>query len=199
VASPSGWSGVVLIDLQVDFFNDPELERCREDLVAACNRLVEAALERGLPVVEVRTVHAPDRSTWSLNMLADEEGMTIAGTPGADPLEGLHHAGVTPGVELLTKTRDSAFYETGLADLLRREQVASFLLCGVSTESCIAATATEAYARDFQVGVVLDGTASVRWELHDHTIDSLRAQYRQPAMYADEAVAGLAARVPETR
>jgi nicotinamidase-related amidase len=62
----------------------------------------------------------------------------------------------------------------------------------VSTESCIVATATDAYARDLCVGVVLDGTASVRWELHDHALDSLRAQYRQPAIYAEAAIAALA-------
>lgn len=182
------WQAVVLIDMQVDFFNDPELERCREDLVAACNTVIDGALERGLPVVEVRTLHPADRSTWALNMIDDGAGMTEEGTPGAEPVEGLHHAGTTDGVTVLRKTRDSAFHETGLADLLREADVDSFLLCGVSTESCIAATATEAYARDLAVALVRDGTASVRWDLHDHTIDSLRAQYRQPVVDADAAV-----------
>lgn len=182
----------------VDFFHDPELERCRENLVAACNRLVDAALARRLLVVEVRTLHEADRSTWSLNMLEDADGMTIAGTPGAEPIDGLHHSGTQAGIELVTKTRDSAFYRTGLSDLLMRRGVGSFLLCGVSTESCIAATATEAYARDFQVGIVIDATASVRWDLHDHALDSLREQYRQPAMPADEAVSDLAQHAPDT-
>jgi nicotinamidase-related amidase len=180
-----------MVDMQVDFFNDPELERCREDLVAACNRLVDAALGRGLPVVEVRTVHDPGGSTWALNMVDDGAGMNIAGTPGADPVAGLHHAGSRDGIVLVTKTRDSAFHETQLADLLEREGVEAFLLCGVSTESCIAATATEAYARDLSVAIVLDATASVRWDLHDHTIDSLREQYRQPAVKADQAIAAM--------
>lgn len=187
-----------MVDMQVDFFHDPELERCRADLVACCNRVVDAALERGLLVAEVRTVHAADRSTWSLNMLEDDAGMVIAGSPGVEPVDGLHHAGTDDRIDLVSKTRDSAFHSTGLADLLTRRRVTSFLLCGVSTESCIAATATDAYAHDFQVGVVLDATASVRWELHDHAIESLRAQYRQPAMYAEEAVAGLATRPPDT-
>jgi nicotinamidase-related amidase len=180
-----------MVDMQVDFFNDPELDRCRKDLVATCNRLVDAALERGLTVVEVRTVHDPDRSTWALNMLDDGAGMTEAGTPGADPVEGLRHAGSREDVTLVTKTRDSAFHGTDLAELLEHRGVGAFLLCGVSTESCIAATATEAYARDLCVGIVLDATASVRWDLHDHTIDSLREQYRQPALEADRAIAAM--------
>lgn len=177
-----------MIDMQLDFFNDGELERCRDDLIEACNQVIDAALERGLPVFEVRTLHDPDHSTWALNMVDDGEGMTEDGTPGAEPVDGLHHAGTTDGVTLVPKTRDSAFYETDLDDLLRREGVESFLLCGVSTESCVVATATEAYARDYAVALVKDATASVRWDLHDQAIDSMREQYRQPTIPAAEAV-----------
>jgi nicotinamidase-related amidase len=190
------WEGVVMVDMQVDFFNDPELERCRDDLVATCNRLIDAALERGLPVFEVRTVHDRDRSTWALNMLDDSAGITEEGTRGVEPVEGLHHAGCSPGIILVTKTRDSAFHDSSLGDNLARNGVAAFLLCGVSTESCIAATATDAYARDLCVGVVLDATASVRWDLHDHALDSLREQYRQPALKAGDAIAAMARRRP---
>ncbi|WP_155992873.1 cysteine hydrolase family protein [Nocardioides sp. URHA0020] len=186
------WQGVVMVDMQVDFFNDAELERCREDLVTTCNRLVDAALQRGLPVIEIRTVHRRDGSTWALNMVDDGAGMTIEGTAGAAPVDGLHHAGCTGDVALVTKTRDSAFHGTDLSDLLAAHGVESFLLCGVSTESCIAATATDAYARDLSVAVVLDATASVRWDLHDHTLAGLRAQYRQPSLSADEAIVALA-------
>jgi nicotinamidase-related amidase len=121
-------------------------------------------------------------------MVDEGAGMTEEGTPGAEPLEGLHHAGARTGITLVTKTRDSAFHETDLAGMLNRQGVEAFLLCGVSTESCIAATATEAYARNLYVGLVLDATASVRWDLHDHTIDSLCEQYRQPALKADQAI-----------
>ena len=174
--------------MQVDFFNDPELERCRGDLVAACNTVIDGALERGLPVIEVRTLHAPDHSTWALNMVDDGEGMTEEGTPGAEAVDGLRHAGTTAGVTLVAKTRDSAFHDTELSDLLEEKDVESFLLCGVSTESCIAATATEGYARDFAVALVADATASVRWDLHEQTIDSMREQYRQPSIFATDAV-----------
>jgi nicotinamidase-related amidase len=185
------WQAVVMVDMQADFFNDPELERCREDLVATCNRLVDAAVERRLLVIEVRTIHAPDKSTWALNMLDDAAGMTVEGTAGVESVDGLHHAGNTEGVTVVTKTRDSAFYATDLEDVLALDGVEAFLLCGVSTESCIAATATDAYARDLCVGVVLDATASVRWDLHDHTMASLHEQYRQPALEAEQAIGAM--------
>jgi len=49
----------------------------------------------------------------------------------------------------------------------------------VSTESCIAATATDAYAHDLRVVLVEDATASIKWELHDQTLERLKKQYRQ--------------------
>src|SRR5215218_9079027 len=93
---------LVIVDLQVDYFNDSELERCRDDLVAACNALAERASAAGAPVIEVRTEHSRDRSTWALNMRDDGRGMVIEGTPGAAPVPSLR----TEGAITVTKTRD---------------------------------------------------------------------------------------------
>lgn len=178
--------------MQVDFFNDPELQRCRDDLVATCNDVIGAARERGLPVIEVRTLHAADGSTWALNMLEDESGVVIEGTEGAEPVHGLTHAGTTDGIQVVRKTRDSAFHRTDLHRLLRERGVEAFLICGVSTESCVAATAIDAYAYDLRVAIVIDATASFRWDLHDQTLKSLQEQYRQPAISSERAIATLA-------
>ena len=170
---------LVIIDMQVDYFNDPELARCRDDLVRACNLLIGHAHTAGSPVIEIRTIHAPDRSTWALNMLEDGAGLTIAGTPGAEPVPGLDEPDV-----IVEKTRDSAFHGTGLADLLRARKVGHVVLCGVSTESCIAASATAAYAHDLRATLVEDATASVDRALHARTLEILSGQYRQPVLRA---------------
>jgi nicotinamidase-related amidase len=174
-------TALLLIDLQNDYFNDPELERCREDILERCNRLVMAAREEGSWVVEVQTVHARDRSTWALNMLDDDQGIAIEGTEGARRLDGLLQSDVC-----ILKTRDSAFHDTDLAQLLRERKVDRLVLTGVSTESCIAATATDAYARDLRVTLVEDATASVEWRLHDETLARLEKQYRQPVVSAQD-------------
>jgi nicotinamidase-related amidase len=130
-------------------------------------------------VVEVQTVHAHDRSTWALNMLDDDQGMALEGTPGAARLDGL----LEPD-HLVVKTRDSAFHGTDLARWLRERDVARLVLAGVSTESCIAATATDAYANDLRVALVEDATASVQKHLHDQTLERLHKQYRQDVVSA---------------
>ena len=176
---------LLLIDLQADYFADDELARCRADVVAACTRLATAAHERGVPVFEVRTVHEEDRSTWTLSMLEDDQGMVLRGTPGAERAEGLDPGPATR----LEKTRDSAFLHTDLDARLRRLGVRRVVLCGVSTESCVAMTARDAFAHDLAAVLVSDATASVSWEEHDHTLSMLRDQHRQEVLTADEVVA----------
>lgn len=62
------------------------------------------------------------------------------------------------------------------------------VLCGVSTESCIAATARDAFAHDLPVVLVSDATASVSWEEHDHTLAMLQQQHRQQVLTAHEVL-----------
>jgi nicotinamidase-related amidase len=172
-------TAVLLIDLQNDYFADEELERCREDLLAACQELVRRAREAGALVVEVQTVHSRDGSTWALNMLDDGQGMAFEGSEGARRLDGLP----TPDARIV-KTRDSAFHGTGLKQWLDEHDVDRLVLAGVSTESCINATAIDAYAHDLRVVLVEDATASVEWRLHDQTLERLQAQYRQDVLRA---------------
>ena len=172
-------TALLVIDLQNDYFADEELERCRDDILAACNRLILAARDAGAPVVEVQTVHAHDKSTWALNMLDDDQGMALEGTPGAARLDGL----LEPD-HLVVKTRDSAFHGTDLGPWLQDRDVSRLVLAGVSTESCIAATATDAYAHDLRVSLVEDATASVEKRLHDQTLERLHQQYRHDVVSA---------------
>jgi nicotinamidase-related amidase len=176
-------TALVLIDLQYDYFADDELERCRDDLVKACNLLVDKARDAGAPVVELQTVHRDDKSTWALNMLEDDQGMALEGTRGAERLDELREV-----EHVVVKTRDSGFHATDLHEWLTERGVDRLVLAGVSTESCIAATATDAYAHDLAVVLVEDATASVQWRLHDETLERLKAQYRQEVVRAEDVV-----------
>lgn len=173
---------LVVVDMQEDFFNDTELRRCRDDVVRECNRLIERAGAARSPVIMVRTLHKADRSTWTLNMLADGRGMTVEGEEGSQPVTGLEASDLIE----VSKTRDSAFFGTGLEEVLHAHAVRKFALCGVSTESCIAATAIDAYAHDFEVTLVDRATASVDEDLHTDTLRQLADQYRQPVLQPDE-------------
>lgn len=167
-------TALLVVDLQEDYFADPDLARHRTGLVRAVNQLVRSAARAGAPAVEVRTEHRHDRSTWARNMLQDDQGVALLGTPGVARLPEL-----APVPTVVTKTRDSAFFRTSLADLLASEGVGRVVLAGVSTESCIAVTATDAYAHDLHVVLVEDAIGCADDDLHDHTLRMLARLYRQ--------------------
>lgn len=169
---------LVIMDMQHDFVGSGPLAEARPHLVHTINRLVALAREAGVPIIDVRTVHAPDGSTWALNMREDDQGMAIEGSHGVEPADGLDLGGALP----VSKTRDNAFFRTGLEALLRERGITSFVLCGVSTESCIAATATDAYARDLHVTFVDGSVASSEPERHADVLAALERQYRQPTV-----------------
>jgi len=173
---------LVIVDMQLEYFDDDALAECRPMLVDACNAVIGLARDAGAPVFEVRTIHQADRSTWSLNMLEDGSGMVIEGSGGERPLPELD----TPDAIVVAKTRDSAFYETRLGAMLEKRGVSSIALCGISTESCIAMTASDAYARDLQVTLVEEALASVEPASHDHTLKRLASQYRQPTASVEQ-------------
>jgi nicotinamidase-related amidase len=65
----------------------------------------------------------------------------------------------------LVKARHSAFFETQLEYLLRRNEVERLVLVGQVTEQCILYTALDAYVRHYRVAVPRDAVAHIHAEL----------------------------------
>ncbi|MBD5830058.1 isochorismatase family cysteine hydrolase [Janibacter melonis] len=187
---PQDRAALVVVDMQNSYFEDPVLEEQREWLLPRVNDLVAAARDAGADVVLVRTEHARDRSTWTLSMRRDDQGFAFPGTEQAAPLDGLD----TEGALEVVKTRDSAFVRTDLEDLLRERGVGRILLCGVSTHSCIAQTATHGFALDLDVAIAREACASENFELAEALLAFLRDEVRQPLLHQDECADWLSGR-----
>jgi len=181
-----GETALVVIDLQHSYFEHPALAARRAELTAAVVELLSAAREAGRPVVLVRTEHARDRSTWTLNMLSDGEGFAFPGTRQAALLDEV--AAAAPDAVEIVKTRDSAFHGTRLEAELADRGVDRLLLCGVSTHSCLAQTATDAFARDFHAAIATDAIASEAPALAAAMLDFLHAEMRQPLLRQEDAL-----------
>lgn len=174
-------SALVVIDMQRAYFDNDALECRREELVAHCGETIGWARANGLPIINVRTEHRRDRSTWTLNMLADDRGFLFTGDADTQVVDGLDLTGAVDVV----KTRDDAFLGTNLAAVIDRLDVDALVLTGVSTHTCVATTAAHAFANQLEVVLVRDAIASHRPELHEITLDTLRAEYRRPVLDAD--------------
>ncbi|PPB48626.1 cysteine hydrolase [Arthrobacter pityocampae] len=185
VAGAGARIALLIIDMQNAFFEDEALAGQQQDIVAACNGLIEAAHGAQAPVLMALTEHLQDGSTWTRSMLDDGQGFIFRGTRQADVVAGLH----VEEVDVVTKVRDSAFFGTDLAARLRGLGVDHLVLAGVSTHSCVAQTGADAFAHDFQVSYARDAMGSTNQQYADAMLEILSDSYRQPVVGQAEAEA----------
>jgi len=176
---------VLVIDMQNAYFDNPALAVHRRRTTEACNALIASASTQGIPVLLVKTEHERDRSTWTLNMLDDEQGFLYRGSPEAGFVTGL----MTSGLPQLTKTRDSSFMGTDLLWRLRNWQADTLVLAGVSAHNCIAQTAADAFAHNFRVVHAVEAIAGNEPGLQDMTQELLAREYRQKTLTHQEITA----------
>ena len=167
--------------MQEAYFESPALEDHRAAVVERCSVAIDWARDLGLPIITIRTEHRADRSTWTLNMLEDDQGMLLQGDAHTARLPELD---LRDGIDVV-KTRDDAFLGSELEQVLRDLDVDTLVLTGVSTHTCIAMTAAHAFASQMRVVLVRDAIASHRPELYDITLDTLRLEYRCPVLEAE--------------
>jgi len=161
--------------MQNAFFEDPALRGQRDGLTTACNALIAAAAKANAKSLLVKTEHERDKSTWTLNMLDDDQGFIFRGSGQADFVPRL----ATDGAPHLVKTRDSAFVGTDLLLRLRNWDVDTVVLAGVSTHNCVAQTGADAFANNFRVIYASDATGSEDTKAARATLDILSREYRQ--------------------
>ncbi|CCQ47854.1 isochorismatase family protein [Pseudarthrobacter siccitolerans] len=178
---------LLVIDMQNAYFEAPELAAQQEGLVASCNRLLEAFRAGGHKALMVGTEHERDKSTWTLNMLDDDQGFIFRGSKQAEAVPGL----AIDGLPQLNKTRDSAFVGTNLLSRLRNWGADEVVLAGVSTHNCIAQTGADAFAHNIRVTYAKEAMASEDRQDAADMLRILSTTYRQPVQSTDEILARL--------
>lgn len=116
-----------------------------EKIVPGLASIIDEARRAGVPVIYVNDAHDPD----------DEEFKqwghhAIEGTPGTELVPELASR---EGDYVLKKTRYSAFYETGLDELLEKLGAEHLVVTGTVTNICVFTTAIEAIMRNYRVTV----------------------------------------------
>jgi nicotinamidase/pyrazinamidase len=170
--------GLIVVDVQNDFA-DPGGSLSVEGgeaVVAAANRLIDAARAGGATVAYTQDWHPPDTphfekdgGVWPVHCVRDTWGaafhpeLTVdgeivrKGTHGEDGYSGFTMRDPVTG--------DDA--STGLAEVLRAHDVTSVVVAGLATDYCVKATALDALRLEFGVTVVRDGVAAVDVEPGD--------------------------------
>jgi len=152
---------LVNVDVQCCFVGDSPLG-CPEAAVVLprINRVAAACRAAGILVVHVSHVLRADGSnTGVLGEISPivRQGFLSAGSPSA----ALHPDLVVDARDVLVeKPRFGAFHATDLELILRARGVDSIIITGIATNVCCDTTAREAFARDFRVFFLSDGTAN---------------------------------------
>lgn len=150
-------SALIVVDMQVFFFQKPDRRQGLEQVVENINRLIDCFDARSFPVFHVTSGYKADQSDWDLKMKSAGVPELIEGTPETAILPQInvsrHHTKVV-------KTRYSAFFNTPLAELLKAQKIKRVVVTGGYTHYCVNATIFDAYGYDFVPCLITDAVIS---------------------------------------
>ncbi len=170
---------LLIIDLQKGYFKTTEARLALSSLVSKTNRLIDHFDHNHWPVIHLQTIHQPDKSTWTLSMLAKKRGFMLAGSKETEPVENLK---LLDQHTIIAKTRDNTFTRTNLEPLLRDQNIDQLILAGVSTHECIAITAMDGYGRDFKITIAKDCAYSPEPKFAKVMLEMLKSEFDQDAL-----------------
>ncbi|KAJ6833649.1 nicotinamidase 2-like [Iris pallida] len=157
-------AALLVIDMQNHF------AAVAEHILPSLLTTISLCRSRQIPVIFTRHRH---RSPADYAMLGEwwPGDLILDGTPASLLLPGL---GVVDGADrVVEKSTYSAFYGTGLEEMLRGMGVEEVIVTGVMTNLCCETTAREAFVRGFRVFFSTDATATANRELHEAAIMNL--------------------------
>lgn len=175
-------SALLVIDMQIDFCAEDgfvasiglDSAPCR-DIVPALAALIDTARQKGVPVLWVLANYDNSLVPATFQRRKLEAGIErdccVPGTEGYEPF-GVYPAEGEPSFD---KHSYSAFTNSKFESYLRAQNIETLVFTGVQTNVCVEATIREAYNRGFHVVVAEDCVASHTPQLHDATLQNVRA------------------------
>ncbi|NTV93000.1 MAG: hydrolase, partial [Chlorobiaceae bacterium] len=165
-------TALVVIDLQKGIVSIPTQPHEVHVVVGNAVRLVEAFRKHQMPVFLV-TVSASKDGRDRLNPVVD--GNTGLGNDQrpSDWSEIVPELAPEDGDHLIIKKQWGAFYGTDLDLQLRRREIRTIVLCGISTNIGVESTARFAYEYGYQQIFVEDAMSSRSAVEHEHTISRI--------------------------
>ena len=150
-------TALVLIDLQRGIAGFPAEPHSAAEVIAAASRLAGAFRAAGAPVVLVHVALRPDGGD-RLRVPVDEQPPARPASP--DFAEIVPELGPEERDIVVTKRQWGAFYGTDLDLQLRRRDIATIVLGGISTNYGVESTARDAYERGYALVFVEDAMSA---------------------------------------
>ncbi|HAU21016.1 MAG TPA: isochorismatase [Erythrobacter sp.] len=141
------------------------------------NSLVNACHETQIPVVFTNVEYESGGADGGIFykkapvLKAFDRGSSLGAFP--DDLQ------IAQSDTVITKQYPSAFFDTGLAEMLKSQQVDTLIICGYSTSGCVRASALDAMQHGFIPFVVRDACADRHADPHESNLFDLQAKYAE--------------------
>jgi nicotinamidase-related amidase len=192
---PEGRTALIVVDLQQAFVQpdgrfpslmsvlapgaiDQYRSSIATEVVPNAKRLIETFRRVGLPIAftgaGTRTGDGRDLAGWLRGF--DDVAKQVIGKPvwpAVNESDWAMDSSVAngPGDIIVQKTTADPFISTDLADQLRARGVTTVVVCGLTTDVCVAATARGAADRDFNTIVAEDACATLSEQLHRASLE----------------------------
>lgn len=164
-------TALVLIDLQRGIVTRDTKPHAASDVVARGAKLAKRFREAGAVVVLVHVGYAADDSD-RLKPMADAPP-AVSGPLPPDWSELVPELEQSPGDIVVLKRQWGAFYGTQLDLQLRRRNVRSIVIGGITTNFGVESTARDAWERNYQLVFAEDAMSSMDATWHRFSIENI--------------------------
>ena len=144
------------------------------ELIASNIKLVKEFRKKKLPIFFTTTIYRDDEEAKifrkklpALNVLK----------PNSSEVSFLDELSPRNETELIEKKFASAFFETNLANLLKKLHVDSTIITGVTTSGCVRATALDSLQNNFITTVIEDCVGDRNFDAHKASLFDLNLKY----------------------
>jgi nicotinamidase-related amidase len=165
-------AALVLIDLQKGILASAATEpHSAADVVARASALAARFRTASAPVFPVRVAFSADFADAPRQQVDEPTSLPPGGLPAgwSDLVEGI----AAPEDLIVTKRQWGAFLGTELELQLRRRNIRTVVLGGVSTNFGVESTARQAWEIGFEVVIAEDLCASRKADMHDFAIQNI--------------------------
>ena len=154
-------NAVIVVDMLRGFLEKGNPLYCGEKarkIIPHVEKLLAEEQQKGAAIFFIADCHVPD--DLEFRMFPPH---CVAGTPETEIIPELSKFVKNP---VISKSRYSGFFETPLAEELKKLKPEKLIVCGVCTDICVLHTVADARNRDYAVEVPTACVASFDFEAH---------------------------------
>lgn len=171
---------VLVVDMIFDFVYGKFKNDRAIKIIPNIEKLLEVSREKKIPVIYLKDSHEkgdPEEKLWGEHAMKDTKGSEII-----DELKPKKNDYV------ILKRTYSGFFKTDLDLLLKKLEVDTAFVVGISTDICVQNNVAELFYRGFDIYVLKDGTASISEENHESALNYMKNIFNAKIVSLDEAL-----------